>query len=143
MIKKVTHTKKMDENNHYIIPDCVKAYSGEPLYILISRWCLYEKRWITCQDVSIAFKIPYRRASFQLSYINKKKERVKCKIRYSTESIGQGLKLEVFVESIKEIPGALFKNESKMHSSGATVRRVGNAMMKNSGIWDKLLKKVR
>lgn len=135
--------KKINENNHYIIPDCVKAYSGEPLYIIISRWCFYKKRWITCQDISIAFKIPYRRASFQLSYINKKKDRVKCKIRYSTESIGQGLKLEVFVESIKDVPDVLLKNESKMHPSGATIRRVWNAMIKNSGVWDNLLKKLR
>ncbi|EEY3923368.1 CaiF/GrlA family transcriptional regulator, partial [Escherichia coli] len=34
-----------NKNGDYIVPDSVKSYDGEPLYILVSLWCKLQEKW--------------------------------------------------------------------------------------------------
>ncbi|EFF6712880.1 type III secretion system LEE transcriptional regulator GrlA, partial [Escherichia coli] len=52
-----------NKNGDYVIPDSVKNYDGEPLYILVSLWCKLQEKWISRNDIAEAFGINLRRAS--------------------------------------------------------------------------------
>ena len=62
-----------NKNGDYVIPDSVKNYDGEPLYILVSLWCKLQEKWISRNDIAEAFGINLRRASFIITYIFKRK----------------------------------------------------------------------
>ncbi|MGU7154962.1 CaiF/GrlA family transcriptional regulator, partial [Salmonella enterica subsp. enterica serovar Miami] len=36
------------QTNHdaCFIPECVRQYNGEPLYILVAHWCLLQQNWV-------------------------------------------------------------------------------------------------
>ncbi len=63
-----------NKNGDYVIPDSVKNYDGEPLYILVSLWCKLQEKWISRNDIAEAFGINLRRASFKLIYREEKKK---------------------------------------------------------------------
>lgn len=64
-----------NKNGDYIVPDSVKSYDGEPLYILVSLWCKLQEKWISRNDIAEAFGINLRRASFIITYISRRKEK--------------------------------------------------------------------
>lgn len=70
-----TGKKEVKQSNHdvYTIPPCMAPWADEPLYLVVARWGLQQKRWISRNDIAAVFHIPDRRASFQLSYISRKK----------------------------------------------------------------------
>lgn len=89
-----THVKKQltfPENDiHYpgqtshdvcFIPECVRKYNGEPLYILVAHWCQILKGWIQRNQIAKAFHIPPRRASYLMAYLSNKSRRVTCESR--------------------------------------------------------------
>ncbi|EEQ6849341.1 type III secretion system LEE transcriptional regulator GrlA, partial [Escherichia coli] len=43
-----------NKNGDYVIPDSVKNYDGEPLYILVSLWCKLQEKWISRNDIAEA-----------------------------------------------------------------------------------------
>lgn len=63
------------------IPPELKEYADRPLYVLIALWGLMKKEWIGHKQISSVFSITERRASFQLSYILRKKELIHCQTR--------------------------------------------------------------
>ncbi|EMW3789178.1 CaiF/GrlA family transcriptional regulator [Salmonella enterica] len=58
------------------IPECVRQHNGEPLYILVAHWCLLQQNWVQRSQISEAFHITARRASYLMSYLRNKASRV-------------------------------------------------------------------
>ncbi|EJC1378871.1 CaiF/GrlA family transcriptional regulator, partial [Salmonella enterica] len=76
------------QTNHdaCFIPECVRQYNGEPLYILVAHWCLLQQNWVQRSQISEAFHITARRASYLMSYLRNKASRVVCVCRRQTLS---------------------------------------------------------
>ncbi|ECB1320177.1 CaiF/GrlA family transcriptional regulator [Salmonella enterica subsp. enterica] len=143
--------KKVKQSNHdiYTIPSCMEAWADEPLYLVVARWGLQQKKWINRNDIAAVFHIPDRRASFQLSYISRKKERVVCRTRYMPAEGGGRQRVEIFIDYVLPAP-----EEGPAHApprrrnvpakqTGPTSRGVGSGMADNIGIWEQLLKGCR
>lgn len=139
-----TGKKKVKQSNHdvYTIPSCMAPWDDEPLYLVVARWGLQQKRWINRNDIAAVFHIPDRRASFQLSYISRKKERVACRTRYVSAEGGGRQRVEIFIDHVLPTP-----DENQTHvppkQAGPTLRGVGSGMAGNTGLWEKLLKGCR
>lgn len=146
-----TGKKKVKQSNHevYTLPDCMAQWADEPLYLVVARWGLQQKRWIDRNDIAAAFHISDRRATFQLSYISRKKERVSCRIRSVPIEGGRRRRVEIFIDGI--LPGhedsqttaPARRRKVPTKQAGATSRRVGNGMVANIGLWDRLIKGCR
>ncbi|EMG4445024.1 CaiF/GrlA family transcriptional regulator [Salmonella enterica] len=143
--------KKVKQSNHdiYTIPSCMEAWADEPLYLVVARWGLQQKKWINRNDIAAVFHIPDRRASFQLSYISRKKERVVCRTRYMPAEGSGRQRVEIFVDCILPAP-----EEGPVHApprrrnvpakqAGPSSRGVGSGMSGNTGLWEQLLKGCR
>ncbi|EBC2122470.1 CaiF/GrlA family transcriptional regulator [Salmonella enterica] len=143
--------KKVKQSNHdiYTIPSCMEAWADEPLYLVVARWGLQQKKWINRNDIAAVFHIPDRRASFQLSYISRKKERVVCRTRYMPAEGSGRQRVEIFVDCILPAP-----EEGPVHApprrrnvpakqAGPSSRGVGSGMSGNTGLWEQLLKACR
>ncbi|EJE2441047.1 CaiF/GrlA family transcriptional regulator [Salmonella enterica] len=90
-----THRRKQytaqDNDIHYpaqtnhdasFIPENVRQYAGEPLYIIVAHWCMQQQDWVQRNQISEAFHITARRASYLISYLrNKASQRVVCVFR--------------------------------------------------------------
>ncbi|EAS6989599.1 CaiF/GrlA family transcriptional regulator [Salmonella enterica] len=143
--------KQVKQSNHdvYTLPSSMVPWADEPLYLVVARWGMQQKRWINRNDISAAFHIPDRRALFQLSYISRKKERVACRTRYvSVEGSGRQ-QVEIFIdyvlptpdESLTHVPPRRHNVPAKQ--PGSTSRGVGSGMADNPGLWEKLLRGCR
>lgn len=76
-------TKVVQQRNHDggRIPPELAEFSGQPLYILIALWCWKQKRWVDNKTISAVFEITERRASFQVSYLMRKTDRILLQVR--------------------------------------------------------------
>lgn len=90
------------------VPPELSGYADQPLYILIALWGIQQKTWIGHKQVSAAFSITERRASFQLSYILRKKEIIQCQTRKVKMPDTRRLCHQVMIEQV--------------HFSGVTVK---------------------
>ncbi|EAN8329705.1 CaiF/GrlA family transcriptional regulator [Salmonella enterica] len=144
--------RKGKQANHceYVLPDSMLPWAGEPLYLVIARWCLLQGRWINRNDISRAFHMPERRASYQLSYISRKKNRVVCRTRMNNSGELQHSCNEIWIERILPArtgeasePPEVRRHRATASSPVASSRRVGNGMSGNIQLWDNLLKEVR
>lgn len=63
------------------VPECVRQYSSEPLYIIVAHWCLQQQNWVQRGQISEAFHITAKRASSLISYLRNKASRVVCVCR--------------------------------------------------------------
>ncbi|EEN7521763.1 CaiF/GrlA family transcriptional regulator [Salmonella enterica] len=143
--------KKVKQRNHniYTIPPGMEAWADEPLYLVVARWGQQQKRWINRNDIVTVFHIPERQASFQLSYISRKKERVVCRTRYVTAENCGRQRIEIFVDHIlpepeeRTLPVPPRRQNIPAKQAGATSRRVGSGMVGNIGLWEQLLKGCR
>ncbi|EDJ2557764.1 CaiF/GrlA family transcriptional regulator [Salmonella enterica subsp. enterica serovar Poona] len=75
--------KRTAQANHdtFVIPPSLQQYASEPLYILMALWAQQRDDWVSRTDISEAFGITDRRASFQISYISRRNQRVTCEVR--------------------------------------------------------------
>ncbi|EKS6154855.1 CaiF/GrlA family transcriptional regulator [Salmonella enterica] len=143
--------KKVKQSNHdeYVLPPCMAAWADEPLYLVIARWGLRQKRWMDRNDIVSVFHIPDRRASFQLSYISRKKERVACRTRYVPAEGGGRQRVEIFIDRIlpareeRPAPAPVRRRNEPAKQSGSVSRGVGNGMAGNIGLWEQLLRGCR
>lgn len=145
----------LNQSNHesYVIPRSVMSWTGEPLYLLVARWCLLQDRWVNRNDIARAFHLPARRASFQLSYISRKKARVQCRTRYRPDGEGGRCRYaELRVEQVFPPPVGESCSRSSSCSgaprkatraTGSVSPRVGSGMAGNGGLWEALLRRVR
>lgn len=101
------------------IPEELSEYADRPLYILIALWCCRQKTWIDRKQISAAFAITERRASFQISYIIRKNEIVRCQTRKIKAPGARHLCHEIFIEHVFLSP----ENEKKPLQSNVSYKR--------------------
>ncbi|ECG8633885.1 CaiF/GrlA family transcriptional regulator [Salmonella enterica subsp. salamae] len=146
-----TFLKKVKQSNHseYTLPSCMEPWAEEPLYLVVARWGLQQKRWINRNDIAAVFHIPNRQASFQLSYISRKKERVACRTRHASTESGGRKRVEVFIDHILPAPedgrphAPPCRQNVPARQAAPVSRGVGSAMADNPGLWEQLLKRCR
>ncbi|MGK0600913.1 CaiF/GrlA family transcriptional regulator [Yokenella regensburgei] len=143
--------KKVKQSNHgiYTLPACMSQWADEPLYMVVARWGLLQSRWINRNDIVGIFHIPERQASFQLSYISRKKDRVACRSRYVPKEDGGRRRIEIFIDHILSFPedepihAPPRRRNVPVKQTSPTSRGVGSAMSDNTGLWERLLKGCR
>lgn len=143
--------KKVKQSNHniYTIPYGMEPWADEPLYLVVARWGLQQKRWINRNDIAAVFHIPDRQASFQLSYISRKKDRVACRTRYVPAEDTGRQRVEIFIDGILPTPVASQthapprRRNAPAKQTGIISRGVGSGMADNTGLWERLLKGCR
>lgn len=71
------------QSNHdaCFIPPAVRHHTGEPMYILVAYWCMQQQGWVDRNQISEAFHITARRASYVVTYLRTKTARVVCETR--------------------------------------------------------------
>jgi len=99
------------------VPPELSEYADQPLYILIALWGVQQKTWIGHKQVSAAFSITERRASFQLSYILRKKEIIQCQTRKVKVSGTRRLCHQVMVEQVNFSGVTVVASQSEKVSS--------------------------
>lgn len=97
--------KIIKQRNHDTaqVPKSLEEYADKPLYILIALWCRQQKKWIDRQQISNAFAITERRATFQISYILRHSEIVKCQSRKARRDKTGRIRLQINVQRVELI----------------------------------------
>lgn len=111
-----THAKKQNitpgndihypaQTNHdaCFIPECVRQYASEPLYIIVAHWCVQQQDWIRHNQISEAFHITTKRASYLIAYLRNKASRVVCVCRHQTLP-NKARRYEVYVTQVLASP---------------------------------------
>ncbi|EAA3226435.1 CaiF/GrlA family transcriptional regulator [Salmonella enterica subsp. enterica] len=118
------------------IPECVRQYSGEPLYIIVAHWCLQQQDWVQRGQISEAFHITARRASYLVSYLRNKASRVGCVCRRQTLS-NKAQRYEIFVVCVPEKP--VPARRERTVTPPVSHRRVGNGDSAQANeLWNRL-----
>ncbi|ECX0640216.1 CaiF/GrlA family transcriptional regulator [Salmonella enterica subsp. enterica serovar Newport] len=144
-----THAKKQfifpADDIHYpgqtnhdacFIPECVRQYNGDPLYILVAHWCLLQQNWVQRSQISEAFHITARRASYLMSYLRNKTSRVVCVCRHQTLS-NKARRYEIFVVRVLENPEPARRERTV--TQPVSRRRVGNGDRAQANeLWNRL-----
>ncbi|WP_380182453.1 CaiF/GrlA family transcriptional regulator [Kalamiella sp. sgz302252] len=87
LLRKAVKQRNHDGAN---VPPSLQEYADQPLYVLIAMWCMQQNDWVDREQISDAFAITERRASFQISYILRHAERIQCLTRkVKTEQTGR------------------------------------------------------
>ncbi|ENN4045513.1 TPA: CaiF/GrlA family transcriptional regulator [Salmonella enterica subsp. enterica serovar 13,23:b:-] len=75
--------KKPVQGNHEgcYLPRGLEIYADRPIYIIVALWCLRKNTWVNRNDIARAFRLTERKASFQLSYLMKKKHVIDSEVR--------------------------------------------------------------
>lgn len=81
-------------NDACFIPESVRQYHGEPLYILVAWWCMQQRNWVNRCQISEAFRIPVQRASYLMAYVRNKTRRVIVESREDTFSLNSELRVK-------------------------------------------------
>lgn len=144
-----THRKKRytaaDNDIHYpaqtnhdacFIPESVRQYAGEPLYIIVAHWCQLQQDWVQRGQISEAFHITVRRASYLMSYLRNKASRVVCVCRHQV-LVNKARRYEIFVVRVLENP--VSERRERTVTPPASHRRVGNGDSKLvNELWNRL-----
>ncbi|EBP3213465.1 CaiF/GrlA family transcriptional regulator [Salmonella enterica subsp. indica] len=85
------------------VPECVRQYSREPLYILVAHWCLQQQNWVQRNQISEAFHITARRASYLIAYLRSKTSRVISVCRHHTLP-NKARRYEIYVIRVLDSP---------------------------------------
>ncbi|EDQ5929604.1 CaiF/GrlA family transcriptional regulator [Salmonella enterica subsp. enterica] len=130
------HYPSQTNHDACFIPQCVRQYSGEPLYILVAHWCMKQEGWVQRNQISEAFHMTARRASYLMSYLRTKTSRVVCEWRKTvlTNNISR---FEIHVTHITDSSPPVRRRRSRAQS--VTRRRVGNADTAQANrLWNQL-----
>ncbi|EAW1288063.1 CaiF/GrlA family transcriptional regulator [Salmonella enterica subsp. enterica] len=105
---------KKDDKKHYpsqknhdicLIPESVSQYIGEPLHIIVAYWCIQQQGWVQRNQISEAFRITERRASYLMTYIRNKSRRVVCEYRASV-LFNKVSRYEIYITCVTELPSS-------------------------------------
>ncbi|ECG3787390.1 CaiF/GrlA family transcriptional regulator, partial [Salmonella enterica subsp. enterica serovar Florida] len=111
-------------------------HNGEPLYILVAHWCLQQQDWVQRSQISEAFHITARRASYLMSYLRNKASRVVCVCRRQTLS-NKAQRCEIFVVRVLENPEPARRERTV--TPPVSRRRVGNGDRAQANeLWNRL-----
>lgn len=99
-----THVPSQTNHDACFIPESVRRYSGEPLYILVALWCRQQQGWISRNQISQAFRVTARRASYLLSYLRTRTPRV---VSESREVVlkNRAVRYEIYVTEVLDDAG--------------------------------------
>ncbi|EKF3854784.1 CaiF/GrlA family transcriptional regulator [Salmonella enterica] len=118
------------------IPECVRQHRGEPLYILVAHWCMQQKNWVQRSQISEAFHITARRASYLISYLRNKASRVGCVCRHEVLA-NKALRYEIYV--VQVLTPSATRRRKHSTSPHLSRRRVGNANTASANkLWNRL-----
>ncbi|EBH8655705.1 CaiF/GrlA family transcriptional regulator [Salmonella enterica] len=130
------HYPSQKNHDACFIPQCVRQYRGEPLYILVAYWCMKQKTWVQRNQISEAFHITARRASYLVSYLRTKATRVVCEWR-ATEFINNVRRFEIRVTHVTDCSPPCRRHRSR--KTPVLRRRVGNADTAQANrLWNQL-----
>ncbi|EHX7008900.1 TPA: CaiF/GrlA family transcriptional regulator [Salmonella enterica] len=127
------------QSNHdaCFIPESVRQYAGEPLYIIVAHWCLLQQNWVQRNQISEAFHITPSRASYLISYLRSKASRVSCVCRHQTLS-NKARRYEIYVIRVHDSPAASTRLE-RPTPPPVSRRRVGNGdWVQANKLWNQL-----
>ncbi|EHP5545197.1 CaiF/GrlA family transcriptional regulator [Salmonella enterica] len=130
------HTPSQSNHEPCFIPESVRQYKNEPLYILVAWWCHQQQDWLRRSQIAEAFHIPLRRASYLMAYLRNKTKRVTCESR-EVLMANNVYRCEIFVTRV--MPPLSRKKEPSASPSRRTRLRIGNAdpgMARN--LWNRL-----
>ncbi|EAB5741043.1 CaiF/GrlA family transcriptional regulator [Salmonella enterica subsp. enterica] len=118
------------------VPECVREYSSEPLYIIVAHWCLQQQDWVQRGQISEAFHITARRASYLISYLRNKASRVVCVCRRQMLS-NKAQRYEIFV--VRVLENLAPARRERTVTPPVSRRRVGNGDRAQANeLWNKL-----
>ncbi|EAB5741129.1 CaiF/GrlA family transcriptional regulator [Salmonella enterica subsp. enterica] len=127
------------QTNHdaCFIPESVRQYASEPLYIIVAHWCLLQQGWVQRNQISEAFHITARRASYLIAYLRSKTSRVVSICRHQTLP-NKARRYEIYVIRVLDSPTPSTRRE-KAGPPAVSKRRVGNGdgSMANE-LWNRL-----
>ncbi|MEX8626666.1 CaiF/GrlA family transcriptional regulator [Salmonella enterica] len=126
------------QTNHdaCFIPESVRQYTNQPLYILVAHWCQQQQDWVQRGQISEAFHITARRASYLMSYLRNKTSRVVCVCRRQM-LVNKAQRYEIFVVRVLEKPETARRERSL--TPQASRRRVGNGdSAQVNELWNRL-----
>ncbi|HFZ9112785.1 TPA: CaiF/GrlA family transcriptional regulator [Salmonella enterica subsp. diarizonae serovar 50:k:z35] len=130
------HYPSQTNHDACYVPECVRQYSSEPLYILVAHWCLQQQDWVQRSQISEAFHITVRRASYLISYLRNKASRVGCVCRHEVLA-NKALRYEIYVVQVLAPPATRRRKHST--SPHLSRRRVGNANTASANkLWNQL-----
>ncbi|EIK0627690.1 CaiF/GrlA family transcriptional regulator [Salmonella enterica] len=114
------------QTNHdaCFIPESVRQYASEPLYIIVAHWCQQQQDWVQRNQISEAFHITARRASYLVAYLRNKTNRVDCECRRSV-LVNKVVRYEIRITDIKD--SLTVKKERRSSSPPRSRRRRENA----------------
>lgn len=120
------------QRNHdsFTLPPGLESLTDEPLYIVVAEWCLQQGGWKSRNDIALAFRISPQRATYQLSYLTRRPEIIRCEVRQVRTPGSPNNHYEVRVHEVDLArlharPAAVQSRESQVR--GARRSRVGNA----------------
>lgn len=121
------------------LPACVREHTGEPLYILVAHWCLQQQDWVNRCQLSEAFRIPVRRASYLMAYLRNRTSRVVCETRETMLS-NNVYRYEIYVTCVRE-KQAKSLTSSRKRPPRRTGGRTGNGdSSQANALWNSLRK---
>lgn len=118
------------------IPESVRQYASEPLYILVAHWCVQQQDWVQRNQISEAFHITARRASYLIAYLRNKAGRVVCECRASvlTNNVSR---YEIYVTHVAD--SSPCRKTARSPAQSVARRRVGNADTAQANeLWNRL-----
>lgn len=122
-VSRATHYPSQTNHDKCYIPESVRQYADEPLYILVAWWCLQQKDWVRRHQIAEAFHITLRRASYLMAYLRSKTKRVTCENREALMA-NNVYRYEMMVTQV--LPAVSRKKDSSS-STRRTRSRIGNA----------------
>ncbi|WP_338558192.1 CaiF/GrlA family transcriptional regulator [Erwinia sp. E_sp_B04_7] len=115
--------KIVKQRNHdsAMIPAGLQEHADKPLYMLIALWCCRQKTWIDRQQISDAFAITERRATFQITYILRHNKRINCQSRKIRGEQTGRIRLQINVQKV-DLDRRLKNPEAAAQSSALKLR---------------------
>ncbi|EBL9224668.1 CaiF/GrlA family transcriptional regulator [Salmonella enterica] len=130
------HYPSQTNHDTCFIPENVRQYTGEPLYIIVVHWCQQQQDWVQRGQISEAFHITARRASYLISYLRNKASRVVCVCRRRTLS-NKAQRCEIYVVRVLESPEPAPRERTV--TPPLSRRRVGNGSSAQANeLWNRL-----
>ncbi|EBO9654616.1 CaiF/GrlA family transcriptional regulator [Salmonella enterica] len=125
-------------NDACFIPESVRQYHGEPLYILVAWWCMQQRNWVNRCQISEAFRIPVQRASYLMAYVRNKTRRVIVESR-EVLLVNNVYRYEIQVTRV--MPPESRKKRSPGEKKHLSRSRIGNADTSQATLlWNNLRK---
>ncbi|EDR2928617.1 CaiF/GrlA family transcriptional regulator [Salmonella enterica subsp. enterica] len=124
------HRRAPQQSNHdaCMVPAGLEAWADRPLYILVAQWCLKQGGWVNRGQIARAFGISERSATFQLTYLSRKKTQITCELRKVRREGAPVVSYEVKVSGVSADAGKREGKERPRKSLRTASRgQVGNA----------------